>query len=101
MKLEVKAAAQYMQKSSIFWDITPFSLLKVNQRFGGACRLHVQDQIISQARDQQAASKAVTCFGLASCLAYSSTVKMEAALSSETSVDFQCNKSRCMLHAGT
>jgi hypothetical protein len=25
------------------WDILPCSPLKVNQRFGGACRLHLQD----------------------------------------------------------
>jgi hypothetical protein len=29
-------------KSSVFWDITPCSLLKVNRRFGGTCRLHLQ-----------------------------------------------------------
>jgi hypothetical protein len=28
-------------KSSIFWDITPCSRLKVNRRFGGTCRLHL------------------------------------------------------------
>jgi hypothetical protein len=31
-------------KSSIFWDITPCSLLKVNRRFGGIYRLHLQDR---------------------------------------------------------
>jgi hypothetical protein len=31
----------------------------------------------------------VTCFILISCLAYSSTLKMEATYSSETSADFQ------------
>jgi hypothetical protein len=29
-------------KSDIFWDITPCSPLKVNRRFGGWCRLHLQ-----------------------------------------------------------
>jgi hypothetical protein len=29
----------HTQKGSIFWDITPFSLLKVNRRFGATCRL--------------------------------------------------------------
>jgi hypothetical protein len=29
-------------KSSIFWDITPCSPLKVNRRFGGTYRLHIQ-----------------------------------------------------------
>jgi hypothetical protein len=30
------------KKSSMFWDITPYSPLKFNLRFGGACQLHVQ-----------------------------------------------------------
>jgi hypothetical protein len=42
------------QQSSIFWDITLCSSLKVNQRFGGTCRLHVQDRI-SQARNRHEA----------------------------------------------
>jgi hypothetical protein len=29
-------------KSSIFWDITPCTPLKVNRRFGGTYRLHLQ-----------------------------------------------------------
>jgi hypothetical protein len=28
--------------SSIFWDITPCSVLKVNRRFGGICHLSLQ-----------------------------------------------------------
>jgi hypothetical protein len=38
-----------MEKSSIFWDITPCSVLKVNRRFGQIYRLHLQGRI-SQAR---------------------------------------------------
>jgi hypothetical protein len=37
-----------------------------------------------------------TCFMLVSCLAYSSTLKMEATCSSETSVDFQRTTVRCI-----
>jgi hypothetical protein len=33
-------------KSSIFWDTTPCSPLKVNRRFGGTCRVHVQGRRI-------------------------------------------------------
>jgi hypothetical protein len=29
-------------KSSIFWNITSFTLLEVNHRFGGTCRFHLQ-----------------------------------------------------------
>jgi hypothetical protein len=35
---------------SIFWDITPCGPLKVNRRFGGICRLHLQGRRISQAK---------------------------------------------------
>jgi hypothetical protein len=31
-------------KSSSFWDITPCRQLKVNRRFGGTYRLHLQDR---------------------------------------------------------
>jgi hypothetical protein len=38
-----------------------------------------------------------TCFMLGLCLAYSSNIKMEAACSSETSVDFQLSTWRYIL----
>jgi hypothetical protein len=31
-------------KSSIFWDIAAYSPLKIYQRFGGTCRLYLQDR---------------------------------------------------------
>jgi hypothetical protein len=40
-------------KSSIFWDITACSPLKVNWRFGGTCRLHLQGPRISRTRNQR------------------------------------------------
>jgi hypothetical protein len=58
------------KKTSTFWDITPCSPVKLNQRFGG--RLDA-------------------CFMLVSCLAYSSTLKMEVTCSSGMSVDFHHN----------
>jgi hypothetical protein len=72
-------------KSSFFWGISPCRQLKVNWLFGGTCRLHLQGRRISQARNQLESR----CFGLVSCLSYSSTLKMEGTCSSETSVDFQ------------
>jgi hypothetical protein len=36
-----------VMKSSIFWDIPPWSTLKVNRRFGGTSRLHLQGRRIS------------------------------------------------------
>jgi hypothetical protein len=44
-------------KSSIFWDITPYSPLKVNRRFGGTCCLHLQSRRISRGSLQL-----TTCF---------------------------------------
>jgi hypothetical protein len=38
--------------SSVFLDIKPWSLLKINKRFGGTYRLHLHGWIISQARHQ-------------------------------------------------
>jgi hypothetical protein len=35
-------------KSSTFWDITPYSLMKVNRRFGGKYSLHFQSRKVSQ-----------------------------------------------------
>jgi hypothetical protein len=66
-------------RSSIFPDITPCSSFKVISSLDGTRRLHLQGQI-SQARNQgEAGSKQ----------AYSSTLKMEEARSSETLIDFQ------------
>jgi hypothetical protein len=58
----------FITKSSIFWDMSCTSL-KVNRRFGGAFT--------------------AAYFMLVSCLAYSSTLKMEAPYSTEKSVGFQ------------
>jgi hypothetical protein len=71
-----------------------YSPFKVDRRFGGTCCLHLQSQGISQTGKQSeswwhAWLYLPLAFTLVSCLAYSSNHKMEAACSSETSVDFQ------------
>jgi hypothetical protein len=38
-------------KSTIFWNTTPCSPLKVNRRFEGTYRFHLQARIISRARN--------------------------------------------------
>jgi hypothetical protein len=43
-------------RSYIFWDMTPCSPLKINQRFEWIFRLHLQGQIISQSRKQQSSA---------------------------------------------
>jgi hypothetical protein len=53
-----------VMKCSIFWDITTCSPLKINRRFGGICRLHIQGRRISQARNQREAgsNQWLACF---------------------------------------
>jgi hypothetical protein len=44
-----------VMESSIVWDITPCSPVKVNRRFGETCRLHLQGRRINQARNKREA----------------------------------------------
>jgi hypothetical protein len=62
--MEFEVLTSVVMKCTIIWDITPCSPLKA------------------------------PAFTLVSCLAYSSTLKMEAICFSETSVDFQRNTQR-------
>jgi hypothetical protein len=64
-------------KSTIFWDITPCSALKVNRRFGGTCRLHFQGRRIGRVRNQRGSKW------------QASTLKMGLICPTETSADFQ------------
>jgi hypothetical protein len=67
-------------KSSIFWDMTPCNPLKVNLLFRWTCLLHFQGRRISHEKThmKHIASRA-----------HSTSLKMEATCSSETSADFQ------------
>jgi hypothetical protein len=68
-------------KSSFFLDITPCNPFKVNRRFGITCCLNLHGRRIISA-----------CHLLSPWfLAYSSTLKIEAKYSTETSVDFERN----------
>jgi hypothetical protein len=83
-----------VMKSSVVWNITLCSPLKVSRCFGGTWRIHLQGRRIGKARNQhEAGSKEspllATCFMLVSCLTDSLMLKMEATCYSETSVDFQ------------
>jgi hypothetical protein len=42
-----------LMNSSSFWDITPYSLLKVNRRFGRIYHLHLQGWNVSRARNKR------------------------------------------------
>jgi hypothetical protein len=85
--LDSNSEYETRMKSSIVWDITLCSPLKVNRRFEGTCHLHMQDR----RRNQQEADKHIPpiCFMLTSCLLYCFTMKMELKCFSETSPDFQ------------
>jgi hypothetical protein len=71
----------YISKSFTFWDIT-CSPLKIIRCLGGTCR------------SRAIAGFAFCRFIRVSCLAYCSTLKMEAVCFSETSVDFQLTARR-------
>jgi hypothetical protein len=75
-------------KSSIFCGIMWCSLMKVHRHFTGTCHLHLQGWRKSQTRNRhEPGSK--RSFTQVSCLAYSLTMKMEAACSCETLIDIQ------------
>jgi hypothetical protein len=40
-------------KSSVFYDITPFSPVEVHRRFGGKYRKHLQGRKVNQSRNQK------------------------------------------------
>jgi hypothetical protein len=55
--------------STVFCDRTPYSLVKVYQRFRGTYCLHLEGLRVSQATSKmQAASRASRCLRLAGCL---------------------------------
>jgi hypothetical protein len=45
--------AMVIMKCSVFWDISPCNPLKVNRRFGGTYRLHLESRRIDHARKQR------------------------------------------------
>jgi hypothetical protein len=80
----------FVIKSTIFWDITPCSPLKVSRRFGGTYHLHLQGRRKNRARNQRENRRqAEPAFTLVFCSAYSSTMKMQVIRSSKTSAELQ------------
>jgi hypothetical protein len=78
-------------KSSVLWDVTPCSPLKVNLWFRRTCCLHLQCQRIGQSKNQHEASSKqsylATCFSFS--LAFFTTQKMDTTCSFKTLVGFQ------------
>jgi hypothetical protein len=48
-----KLLSTYEMNSTIFWDVTPRSPLKVSRRFRGTYRLRLQGRRLSEARYQR------------------------------------------------
>jgi hypothetical protein len=67
----------------------PCSPLKVNRRFGGICRFHLQCLTLKKKESRLLQAVLATYFSLIYCLAFSFTLKTEAICSSETYVNFQ------------
>jgi hypothetical protein len=78
---------EFFMKITVFWDIIPCSPLKVNRRFGGTDRFHLEGCRISRTRNQRESRW--------------QALKMEAICSSETSVDFQRNTRRYITEEST
>jgi hypothetical protein len=78
-------------KDSVFWDVGPYRYC-VNRRFGGTYRLHLEGRRKYPRAKNQRGQSAVTC---SRCLLarefFSSTLKMEAISSSETSISTRCH----------
>jgi hypothetical protein len=79
-------------KITAFWDVMPCSLLKINGRFGGTYRLHLQCRRVSQATNEQNIRKEIQREPELSEEHIASICKVEklwieAICSSETSVD--------------
>jgi hypothetical protein len=70
-------------KNAVFWDMEPCGLI-IN-RFGGTCRLHLQGRR-NNAREESVGRLITCCLTLFLSRVISSTLKMEATRSSETSV---------------
>jgi hypothetical protein len=69
----------WFTRSTIFWDITPRSSLKVYQCIGGTYCLHLQCRRLSQARYQHESRRQTEQASmLVSFMAYSLTLKMES-----------------------
>jgi hypothetical protein len=83
-----------VMKNIIFWDMTPYSPLSFHRWFEGTYRLHLQGRRNKFSKNQQARRWQVFRLAEYSCLPVfaeliSSTLKMEAICSFETSVETQ------------
>jgi hypothetical protein len=69
-KLGFQVLTAVVMKTSVFWDITPYSSSKVSRRFERTFRLHLEQEASMKAGDKQS-----------SFSPYSSTLRMKAIFS--------------------
>jgi hypothetical protein len=50
--VEFETLSAVVMKSFIFWNVLPYSQLKIKRSFGETCRLHLQGRRICQSRNQ-------------------------------------------------
>jgi hypothetical protein len=55
--VRVEVLTAVVMRSPVFWDVTSCSPVKVNRHYGGTCRLYLQCQRVSQAKDQHEAGR--------------------------------------------
>jgi hypothetical protein len=72
-------STEFFSKNTIFWDIRLCSQVETGRHSGGADWLHLQGRRTNQASSQQKVE-----WKQISCLAYFSTLKMEAVCSSKS-----------------
>jgi hypothetical protein len=54
LDVDFEVLTALVMNSSILWNMTVRSPLRIDRRFGGTCRLHLQGRRISQERNQVA-----------------------------------------------
>jgi hypothetical protein len=52
MKVGFEVLTAVVTNTLIFWDITPYSPVKISRRFGGICHPHLQGRRVSQEGNQ-------------------------------------------------
>jgi hypothetical protein len=91
--LHVKLGSPHIDEVKKYCVVTPCITVEAHRCFGGTYCPHLHCRRVSQASNHAEADMNQS-LGLVTCLAYSSTLKMEAVCCSETSVNF-CWTSWC------
>jgi hypothetical protein len=74
----------------VSWDVIPCSLLKVNRRFGGTYRLHIQDRGVNSERDHGGNFWNVLIIGLCILLRVYQSIYIETSVRNKCGCSFYC-----------